>query len=316
MNADQNSKFEMFERTIKLCNDNPTKTAINPAFLEDKEALENLLPNMRRLSQAINVGNAHAETKGKTKDDLIAAGLDVCTNLNGYGKKMGDDALVKMSSYSKSTLSKGKETDIVERCQNIADKARALLTELIAKRGMKAPLLTNFESLLQDYKNIKSEPRGAIQEKSALIKELDAEFEKADAAFALMVGSAVNLKGEADEFLMRFEKAIVIIAPRTSATKINFIVQNRTTSEKITEYQVESPIINVTITPSVARSLALAPQKKGAKGEKKEKKGLGTNFTITSDGFEPKVLTDVKIKRGKINTIKVELMPLQVGLQA
>ena len=37
MNAYQNSKFEMFERAIKVCNDNPTKVALNPAFQEDKE---------------------------------------------------------------------------------------------------------------------------------------------------------------------------------------------------------------------------------------------------------------------------------------
>lgn len=315
MNADQNSKFEMYERTIKLCNDNPTKVALNPAFQEDKEALENHLPNIRRLSQAIKTGNAHAETKSKTKDEMIAAGLDVCTNLFGYGKKMGDDALVKMSTYTKSTLSKGKETDVVERCQSIADKARELLTELIAKRGMKESLLTNYESLLQNYKNIKSEPRSAIQERSALIKELDAEFEKADAAFALMISSAVNLKGEADEFLMRFAKAIVIISPKTSATKINFIVQNGETKEKILDYKVESNVINVTRSLSTARSLAmpLEPQKKGVKGEKKEK-GLGTDFTIMSEGFEPAVLKDQKIKKGKINNIKVVMMPLQIGL--
>lgn len=239
MNADQNSKFEMYERTIKLCNDNSTKVALNPAFQEDKEILENLLPNMSRLSKAINVGNAHAENKQTIKKNMIASGLDVCTNLNGYGKKMGDETLVKMSTYTKSTLAKGKESEILERCQNIADKARGLVAELIAKRGMKESLLTNYEGLVQEYRDIKPEPRGAIQEKSALIKELDTAFEKADAAFALMVGSAVNLKGEADEFLVRFAKAIEIIAPRTSSTKINFIVQNSATNEKITEYKVE-----------------------------------------------------------------------------
>ncbi len=308
MNADQNSRFEMYQRTIKLCNDNPTKVALNPAFQEDKEILENLLPKMSQLSRVIKGGNAHAENKVKIKNNMVAAGLDVCTNLNGYGKKMGDDALVKMSTYTKSTLSKGKESDILERCQNIADKARGLVTELIAKRGMKESLLTNYEGLVQEYKEIKPEPRGAIQEKSALIKELDAEFVKADAAFALMVGSAVNLKGEADEFLMRFAKAIEIIAPRTSATKINFIVENDETKEKIMEYQVESGIVNVTRTPMVARSLAvpIPPQKKG---EKKEK-GAGTDFTIISNGYEPRVLKGVKIKRGKINTIKVDMVPI------
>ena len=311
MNADQNSKFEMFERAIKVCNDNPTKVALNPAFQEDKEALENLLPNMRRLSQTIKVGNVFSETKAKTKNDMIAAGLDICTNLNGYGKKINDVALVKISSHTKSTLGKGKEADVLERCQTIADKARTLVTELVSKRGMKASLLTQYEALLQEYRDVKSEPRSAIQERSVLIKELDAEFDKADAAFELMVGCAVNLKGEADEFLTRFEKAVIIIAPRTSATKINFIVQDGVTTEKITDYNVENDSINVTRTPLAARSLAM-PSASQNKGEKKGK-GVGSDFTITSEGYEPATLKDLKIKRGKVNNIKVVLMPITIN---
>ena len=311
MNADQIIKHEMYTRTIKLCNDHPDKVALNPAFQEDKEILENLLPNITRLSQIISGGNAHAENKLNIKTNLVSVGLDVCTNLHGYGKKIGDDALMKMSTYTKSTLGKGKEVDFLERCQNIAKKARDLVAELVSTRGMKESLLTNYEGLIQQYKDIKSEPRGAIQEKSALIQELDAEFVKAETAFDLMVGSAVNLKGEADEFLMRFTKAIIIIAPRISSTKINFIVENSETKEKILAYQVESNIVNMTRTPTAARALAMpiAPQKKGAKKEK----SAGTDFTITSDGFETAILTGQKIKKGKVNTIKVVLNPIKAA---
>ncbi|MBL7813532.1 MAG: hypothetical protein JNL70_00910 [Saprospiraceae bacterium] len=314
MTQDQSSKYDMYQRAIKLCNDNPDIVALNPAFKEDKEVLEALLPTMNQLSKSINAGNAHAVNKKNIKDKMIEAGLDVCTNLKGYGKKVGDEAIIKMSDYSKTSLCKGKENEVLERCQTIADKARELLSELIAKRGMKKALLMTFEDLIQQYNDIKPEPRSAVQERSTLIEKLNAEFKKADEAFALMVSSAVNMKGEADDFLKRFEKAIVIIAPKTSATKINFVVENSVTKENIVEYKVESDIINVTRTPTAARSLvmSLPPQKKaqkGQKGEKKEKKA-GTDFTITSDGFEPVVLTAQKIKRGKINTIKVAMVPI------
>ena len=75
-----------------------------PAFQEDKEVLEALLPNMSQSSKAINVGNAHAENKLNVKNKMIEIGLDVCTNLNGYGKKIMDEAIIKMSNYSKSSV--------------------------------------------------------------------------------------------------------------------------------------------------------------------------------------------------------------------
>ncbi len=322
MNSEQISRNEMHKRTVKVCNDYPTVVDSNLAFKEDKEALESILPRISQLSQVISGDNGYAAAKLKIKNNMITAALDVCTNLCGYGKKMGDDALVKMSKHSKSSLGKGKETVIEERCQNLADKARALLTELIAKRGMKESLLTNFESLLQQYKDIKPEPRGAIQEKSALISELDAEFVKADAAFELLVGCAVNLKDEptAQEFLTRFAKAIVLIEMRTSSTKINFIVENGVSNEKITEFKVESNIVNITRTPFAARSLGMTipPQKKGTKKDKsaKKDKDAGTDFTITSDGFEPIFLKGVKLTRGKINTFKVSMMPMNEAITA
>lgn len=51
-----------------------------PAFQEDKEVLEALLPNMSQLSKAVNVGNAHAENKLTVKNKMIEKGLDVCTH--------------------------------------------------------------------------------------------------------------------------------------------------------------------------------------------------------------------------------------------
>lgn len=55
MNQEQSGKHQMYERTIKLCNEHPTKVALNPVFKADKETLENLFPKMYQLSQAIQV---------------------------------------------------------------------------------------------------------------------------------------------------------------------------------------------------------------------------------------------------------------------
>ena len=300
MNAEQNSRFDTWERVIRVCSENPTEVALNPIFQEDKTALEMLLPTVRDLSKRVKLGNSHTDNKQKVKDSMIGLGLDVCINLNSYGVKMKDDALKKMSHHSKSSLGSGKEEQVIERNQNIADKARALLSELTTKRGMKATLLTDYEAAIVQYTNVKTEPRSAIQERTNLIAKLDATMLEGETAFELLKASAVNLKESAAAFLSRFETACTVIAPRTASTKTTFVVTNGETNEKITDYTVDSSALNMNRMTVGAQAALMAT-----------KPHKGADFVISKEGFQTVVFDDVQIKKGKNNTIKVTLMPIK-----
>lgn len=300
MTAEQNSRFDMWERVLKVCNENLIEVALNPIFQEDKTALEMLLPTVRDVSKRIKLGNSHAETKQKIKDSMIALGLDVCINLNSYGTKMKDEGLKKMSNHSKSSLGSGKEEQVIERNQNIADTARTLLTELTAKRGMKATLLTDYEAAIGQYTDIKTEPRSALQGKSALITELDATMSEGETAFELLKASAVNLKDSAAAFFNRFDTACTLIASRTITTKTSFMVINGETNEKITDYTVDSSALNMNKMTMLAQASPMST-----------KYHKSADFVISKEGFETAVLNAEQIKKGKNNTIKVTLIPIK-----
>lgn len=300
MNAEQNSRFDAWERTVKLCNDNPKEVALDATFQADKTALENLLPNIRQLSKQANEENAHAEIKLKTKDAMIAAGLHVCMALSGYALITKDNDLKKKSKQSKSSLGEGKEEQIIERNQNLADKTRALLPELMAKRGMKESLLTDYEAAIERYKTVKTDPRSAIQNKTALLTTLDAAIAEAEDASTLLKSSAVNLKDSAPAFLTRFNAACGIIAPRTSATKTIFDVVNGETQERITNYSISSAAMNLKNHKVTASTLM-------------KKSHRAADITIACEGFESANLNEQTLKKGKTNTVKVVLMPVKAA---
>ena len=189
MTQEQISKFNMIERTVKFVKDNTATVETNLAFQTDFNLLESQYTEMLRLSKLIEAGNAHTENKQSIRANMIAHGLDVCTNLNCLGIVNNDKALCKMSSYTKSSLGAGKEEEVLLRCQNIADKARELLVELKTKRGMKAALLDQFEDDVIQFRAIKPEPISAQQEKSTLKTELNAVFIQADTALILLARS-------------------------------------------------------------------------------------------------------------------------------
>ena len=299
MNQENQSTFNTWKRTVKCCNESPKETAMNPAFKEDKEALENHLPKLLQLSKALDVENDHAERKQAIREAMIEAGLDICINLNGYGLKMGDATLAKMGDHNKSSLSKGKEADILQRNQDIAEEARKIFPDLNAKRGMPETFLTKYEDLVKQYEAAIPEPKEALKEKTAAYTELEKAFAEGEGLFKLLVGSSINLKTTADEFLVRFNKASIHIPPPISTTKINFLVTNAVTKEKISDFTQTSETMSMKAVKNTSDSATVILPHKNA------------DFIIEREGFEPAILTNLHIKKGQVNTFRVKLTPIK-----
>lgn len=299
MNQENQSTLNKWKRTVKCCNESPDETALNPAFKIDKEALENLLPKIADLSKLLDLENDHANNKKNVKAMMCDACLDVCVNLNGYAMLTNNATLAKLSDHTKSSLTRGKEADVLQRCQDIADKAREIFPDLAAKRGMPEVFLTNLESLVKQYETAIPEPKDAQKEKSNVLTELDKLFAEGENLFKLLVGSSINLKPVAGDFLLRFNKAATHIALPSSPTKINFLVTNAVTKEKITDFLQTSEVLGMKKVLNTSDTATVSSPSKSA------------DFLIEREGFEPLALTDLYVKKGSVNTFRVKLMPIK-----
>lgn len=302
MTQEQISKFNMIERAVKFVKDNTATMATNPAFQADFNLLESQYNEMLRLTKLIESDGGHTQNKQTTKAGMIARGLDVCKHLNCLGILNKDSVLMKMSDHSKSSLSNGKEEEVLLRCQNIAEKARELLSELTTKRGIKEALLTQFEDDILQFRAIKPGPISAQQEKSVLKSELNTIFDMADMALTLLAGSALNFKEEDDAFLARFEKATAIIAYQTSTTKTKFVFINGETKERMTAVGVESTALNLNKILMTEKDMTVQTTYHE-----------GSDFIFTKEGFEKASMQNMKIIKGKTNVIEVVMMPLKAA---
>ena len=303
----QNAKYDTYERIIHLCQEHEATVNLLPVFKSDLADLNSKLPEILRLSSLINADNDVSDTKATAKDNMIALTLDVCANLGGYGIKTKDKSLEAIGKNSKSGLSLGKEEAVIERCQAIARKARELLEALKTTRGMPESLLTKLEAAIAEFRALKPAPRRSLQDKSALTAQLESVFEDADIALTLMIGSAVNFKelpaehqAAIGEFLARFERATVTIAPKKAVTKVKFQFTDSLTKEKVTDVAITSGALNLahTFMTDDARALNSSPHK-------------GSDFTFTKEGYETATRENVHVKKGQITLVKVVMMPIE-----
>ena len=301
----QNAKYDTYERIVHLCQAHTATIDLLPVFKSDLAGLDNLLPEMLRLSGLITAESAVSDTKIIAKDNMIALTLDVCLNLGGYGIKTKDKSLEAIGKNSKSSLALGKEEAVIERCQAVAAKARELLKELISTRGMSESLLAKLDVAIAEFRALKPAPRRSLQDKSVLVAQLENLFEDAAIALTLMTGSAVNFKElpaehqlAVAEFLARFERAMVTIASKKAATKVKFQFIDGVTKEKMTDVAISSGALNLThiFRTEDTRAVNAVAHK-------------GSDFTFAKTGYETATRENVHIKRGQITLVKVVMLP-------
>ena len=294
----QINKLDAFERVIKNFNQNPTVVARNATIQADLKRLESKVADIRSLITRVTATNGLADTKQAIKVSMLELAQDICLIMTAYGIQVGDAAAIKASKFNKSTLAKGTAEEVYQRNVGIAEKARELVAELTDKRGMPESILKQFENSVAQFKDIKSEPQGAIQERKISNTELEKAFEDADTAMMTLVSSSVYLKGVADEFLVRFHNDRTVTGVKKLVTKANLDVEHGVTGEKIFNFEVNSAHLNLSHKSTSAKHKIVAV------GHHK-----AAELAISSEGFHTAYVTQ-RMKKGQMNKIIVKLMPV------
>ena len=297
------AKFEAQERGIKCCNQNPAAVALNPIFKSDKDFCETKLLRVRPLMARIAEVTAHAENKEKIKNNLLDTTLDACVILTGYALTQENNAaLFKLTKHSKSSLTAGKEDAAFQRIEAVLAKTRELSTELKDKRGVSEAFFTQFETRFAQYKDVRSEPRDAIQERKILNTEMDALLEEVDVAFTILVSSSLNLKGIADDFLARFNNDKTI-PTKPGATKLLPEVKDGVTGEKLFDFGLTSHALGLS-------HQVTNPKHKGVKTTHHAE----ADVTVTKEGYHSVTHENQKIAKNKTNRMTITLMPIGTEL--
>jgi len=97
-------------------------------------------------------GKGHTSAKDNTLDTLATKTFKLSKKISGYAKKKGLLELIPLVNVSVSTISRGPEKEVINRCRAIADIAVKHL-ENLASFSVKKDEIEQIEKLISEYQN-------------------------------------------------------------------------------------------------------------------------------------------------------------------
>ncbi len=335
MNALKNVRANMLTAVSELFKtDSEAETAYKhaPALREDVADLEEI---RAALDPALEKGEMSSTELTKAKDALRAKITAVAKNFirvgTAHAAQKGNATLKGELSAFVKKLDKAKDSEFPIACVNLLKVVRTIPAEDLAKRGIAATALTDFEGQCATFKRSLSTNKGSRDETSTEISHAE---QLTVAGCAIVADRMTPTMGQIKEFMpaffAKYEKAATIKKPATSSTQLNVIVLDATNDAPLEGATIEGgtteKVVDKTAKKTTKRAVKSKAKNKGEKpalttntvGEAALKHTKNANLrtdtlTITRDGYVPHQLPMPTLKRGKTTTITVRLMPLESG---
>ena len=182
MKNSQNNKLKMAQATLG-CIQHETNAPLWAGIVGIEETVELLEETVaailaRSLKQSARTGFAAQKQAAFTA--LVNAGFTVCSGLKALASATGNAQLSAQTDFSRSDLAKGRETDVVNRCQSLVPLGTANAAALAAKYNVVAADRTALNNALAAFAEVQTKPRqgqaasaSATTDLVTLFKELD-----------------------------------------------------------------------------------------------------------------------------------------------
>ncbi len=97
-------------------------------------------------------GKGHTSAKDITLDSLATKNCKLSKKISGYAKKKGHPELIPLVDVSVTTISRGPEKEVINRCRAITDIAVKHL-ENLASFSVKSDEIEQIKKLIAEYQN-------------------------------------------------------------------------------------------------------------------------------------------------------------------
>ena len=152
MTGSQNSKLNMFQTTLDVCNLNREKYQEVPAFVEAVSELSTVISDIRQVEQSqskTSVKSASLEKSGY-EDKLVSLSLRLANAIYVYAFENKDQSLLTLTSINKSTFFNFEGNKKLCLAQNIY-KAGVVIIDKLSYYGIKPEILDDLQKALSGY---------------------------------------------------------------------------------------------------------------------------------------------------------------------
>ena len=174
------NKLSMYHAVKGVCNDHQVVWNGMPAFANAFSSFDTKIGEIEAAAD-IQSGVVTGITKDKQKeeDEMIAMAVKIAGAVFAYASINGKNELKDRVDYSKSAMSKARDSELLSICRNILNVANEHV-DFLADFGITAEKLTTFDGEIADFADALSKPREAITRRSEATSRLVELFFEAD----------------------------------------------------------------------------------------------------------------------------------------
>ncbi len=324
MNALKNARVNMITAVVELFKTNQEAYAFAPALAEDAEELTLLLPEIEAALEKAALSTADiTSAKQGLKARIVAAAKKMIGSGNAHAAHKGDKQLKEQLKQFEKQIIKAKDSELHLHCSNLTTQLKTINAADLAKRGLQAADITAFEAQVSQFKGDVPKTKSVRSETSTEVSKSESLTTQACAIVNDRIApTLLHIKDSIPDFYAKFEKAATIRKPASTPTQLKLITLDDVTGEKIEGATIrdigqnfeaktaENGFATVKNDKKV-RTTKNSKNTKNAKNDKNVKKdNLKTDtLEIVKEGYLALQLPMPKLKRGKVNTLTVRLMP-------
>jgi hypothetical protein len=222
MNDYQTAKQTSFKLIAKEAKNYPNEVSLIPTFATGITRLETISTKIDVIStqQAKDITGVTSD-KNTVMDEVIDYLVDVSGAVHSYAISTGDQTLQAKVNYKESAISKMSQPDLTKASAIVIEEAEKIAPEVLANEGITATELAEFKTAYNEFKEITSDPRSAIIDRSGYTQQIaDLFSEASDLKKNTLDRLASQFRRKAPEFYLKYKAAATVIYKRNSKTPI------------------------------------------------------------------------------------------------
>jgi hypothetical protein len=213
MNSKQSSRINMFVAVLAVLHSDKyhalwsSKVALARAVTD----LETQVEQINECAQCQETRDGAADEKAQTIQALGDAAFEIAAATKSCAVATGNKFLAGQVNFSRSEISKGRDSSVLARCRAIHTAATDVVGSL-ADYEVTPAKLTALKKKIEAFDGVQSKPRQATASSSAATKELTKLFQQATEVLTDRVdGLMVAFKTSEPVFFSEYEAARVTL---------------------------------------------------------------------------------------------------------
>lgn len=219
MNKIQSSKLNSLLSVQSLLGANQTVIATIPALDEAADELTDLISSITAHVQVQSSPSGAAEAKEDALVKLGDSAYEIGGGVLSFAEKTGDLTLAAKVRFARSTITSGKSSLVVARCQGIVDATAENIASL-GDHGVTQAKLNTLKARLKTYDGLRVMPRQVQAAAAAATRQLEQLFPEADRLLANRMDRLVwQFRESEPDFYQKYQTARTIVNAATASTE-------------------------------------------------------------------------------------------------